>query len=67
MSIPKKTYRYRVEYTKRGQWIPVLQTDHEDAVTFGFVANANERQYRILCDGADVTESYRNHPAELAS
>jgi hypothetical protein len=59
MSFPKKVYRYRVEYIKRGQWVPVLHTDYEDPDTFGFVANSDERQYRILCDGADVTERYK--------
>ena len=59
MSISKKTYRYMVEYMRRGKWVPVLQTDHEDADTFGLVANAEEYRYRILCDGADVTAKYR--------
>ena len=59
MNIPKKVYKYRVEYIKRGQWVPAVQTDIEDTDTFGFVANADERQYRVLCDGVDVTERYR--------
>ena len=58
--IAQKTYRYRVEYIKRGKWVPVLQTDHEDTDTFGLIANAEEYQYRILCDGVDVTEKYKN-------
>jgi len=61
--IAQKQYRYRVEYIKRGKWVPVLQTDHEDADTFGLVANAEEYQYRILCDGEDVTANYKNHVA----
>jgi hypothetical protein len=63
MSLSQKTYRYRVDCVKRGKWVPVLQSDLEDRDTFGFVANADECQYRILCDGADVTESYKNCPA----
>ena len=59
MSIPKKKYRYMVEYIRRGKWTPVLHTDHEDTVTFGMVANAEEYQYRILLDGEDVTAQYK--------
>ena len=55
-------YRYRVECVKRGQWMPVLQTDMEDADTFGLVANVEEYRYRILCDGVDVTARYKNAP-----
>ena len=60
MNALQKTYRYRVEYIKRGKWVPVLQTAHEDADTFRLIANAEEYRYRILCDGADVTGRYRN-------
>jgi hypothetical protein len=59
MSIPKKKYRYMVEYIKRGKWVPVLQTDHEDIDSFEMVANAEEYQYRILLDGEDVTARYK--------
>jgi len=59
MSIPKKKYRYMVEYIRRGKWTPVLHTDHEDIATFGMVANAEEYQYRILLDGEDVTAQYK--------
>ena len=59
MSFPQKQYRYRVEYIKRGKWVPVLQTDIEDADTFALVAKAEEYQYRILRDGEDVTEIYK--------
>ena len=65
MSILKKVYGYRVEYIKRGQWVPVVQTDIEETDAFRFVANSDERQYRILCGGADVTARYRN--ANIAS
>jgi len=61
MSVSQKQYRYRIEYVKRGKWVPVLQTDHEDIDTFGLVANAVEYQYRILCDGKDVTRNYKTH------
>lgn len=59
MSLSMKTYRYRVEYIKRGKWVSVLQSDMEDTDTFRLVANSEEYQYRILCDGADVTENYK--------
>jgi len=59
MSLPTKQYKYRVEYVKRGKLVPVLQTDMEDADTFRMVANAEDYQYRILCDGEDVTEIYK--------
>jgi len=59
MNLPKKIYKYKVEYIKRGKWVPVLQTDIEDKDTFGLVAKAEEYQYRILCDGEDVTETYK--------
>lgn len=69
MSLPKKTYRYRVEYIKRGKWVTILQTDMEDADTFGFVAGAEENLYRVLCDGADVTANYKkqNYADEKSS
>ena len=60
MSLPTKQYKYRVEYVRRGKWVPVLQTDIEDADTFGLVAKAEDYQYRVLCDGEDVTEIYKN-------
>jgi hypothetical protein len=59
MNSSKKIYRYRVERVKRGKWVPMLQTDMEDKDAFGLVANAEEYQYRILCDGADVTDRYK--------
>jgi len=59
MNMSSKKYRYMVEYTNHGKWIPVLQTDIEDIDTFELVANAAECQYRILCDGEDVTQSYK--------
>jgi len=59
MNAVKKIYRYKVEYIKRGKWVPVLQTDIEDKDTFGLVAKAVEYQYRILCDGVDVTHKYK--------
>ena len=59
MSIPKKTYRYRVEYIKRGRWVPAVHTDHEDQAMFEFAANAEG--YRVLCDGEDVTYKYKNN------
>ena len=60
MNLTGKQYRYRVEYVKRGKWVPVLQTDIEDKDTFGFIANTEDYQYRILCDGVDVTSRYKN-------
>ena len=59
MNLPQKEYRYRVESFKRGNWVPVMQTDHEDADTFGLIAKAEEYQYRILLDGEEVTERYK--------
>lgn len=64
MSLSQKTYRYRVEYIKRGVWVPVLQTDIEDKDTFELVSNTPEYQYRILCDGVDVTQYYKRQSAE---
>ena len=51
--------KYKVEYVKRGKWVTVLQSDMEDKDTFALVANTEEYQYRILCDGADVTHLYK--------
>lgn len=59
MSFPHKTYKYRVEYIKRGRWVPVLQTDFEERDTFEMIAGATEYEYRILRDGIDVTEEYK--------
>lgn len=59
MSLTQKTYKYQVECFKRGVWVPVLQTDIEDRDTFELVANTDEYQYRILCDGVDTTENYK--------
>ena len=59
MNTSKKLYRYVVECVKRGQWVPVCHTDHEDKSTFELVANAEEYQYRILCDGEDITYKYK--------
>lgn len=59
MNSQKKQYKYRVDYFKLGKWVPMLQTDHEDKMNFGFVANAEEYQYRVLCDGEDVTYKYK--------
>ena len=56
--------KYRVEYIKRGKWIPVLRTDIDDKDTFTLVANTDECQYRILCDGVDVTEHYKKQNLE---
>ena len=57
MGIPKKIYRYRVEYVRHGKWVPAVHTDNEDRDTFAFVANADG--YRVLCDGEDITHRYR--------
>ena len=61
MNFPQYEYRYRVESFKRGNWVSVMQTDHEDADTFRLIANAEEYQYRVLLDGEDVTEHYKNN------
>ena len=50
--------QYRVEYIKRGRWVPAVHTDYEDQATFEFVANAEGRQYRVLCDGVDITSKH---------
>ena len=55
----QKTYRFLVQYLKRGDWFSVMQTDIEDPATFTQIANAKEYQYRILRDGVDVTETYK--------
>lgn len=59
MSLSQKTYQYRIMYFKRGQWVPVLQTDFEEKDTFEMIANMKEYQYRILRDGVDVTVEYK--------
>jgi hypothetical protein len=56
---PERVYKYRVERVKHGKWIPLMQTDIEDADTFGLIANAEEYQYRILRDSEDVTHLYK--------
>ena len=59
MNSQKKQYKYRVEGIRRGKWVCLCHTDIEDKDTFRFVANAEEYQYRVLCDGEDVTYKYK--------
>ena len=65
MDAIKKKYKYRVERIKGGKWVPMLQTDCEDKDTFGHIANSVEYQYRILRDGEDVTQEYKNSYKEM--
>ena len=48
--------KYHVGRNERGQWITLMQCDFEDKQYFKLIAQSS--QYRIMCDGKDVTKKY---------
>lgn len=51
-------YTYVVERNEGTEWIPLMQSNFED--TKHFYEIAKNSFYRILKDGKDVTDQYRN-------
>lgn len=56
--VNKNMYTYVVERNEGTEWIPLMQCNFED--TKHFYEIAKNSFYRILKDGEDVTDQYRN-------
>ena len=50
---------YKVDMYEKGKWTTKCTSDIEDKDTFTYIANVTDYEYRIICDGKDVTKQYQ--------
>jgi hypothetical protein len=61
MDVLEKQMNYQVIRVEQGSNVVLMQCDFEDKEQFKLVAQ--NLQYKILCDGKDVTNRYRKKSA----